>query len=240
MQYTMSDLVTVSGPLSGADPAPPVRRIQIEWEYLIERRPIVLAHAQELPPYLLLPEVHRFLDTVLNEKYRLLCDLMWHTGARISEALKVTPRDFYLDNRFNSFVSLLTLKQGVTGKKKKTKSKKAKPPRRMVPLTDEDFMLRIKQYIHTQKIKRDDLLFDVSRQSALTAVERWAAKVSPKLPIAVTPHTFRHSFGVNMVLHNHRLNLIANWMGHSSTESTEIYTKVLGAETNHIMVHTEF
>jgi len=55
------------------------------------------------------------------------------------------------------------------------------------------------------------------------------------LPTNVTPHTFRHSFAVNAVLHGVPLPVIKQWLGHRNIQSTEIYTQVLAVETGHLM-----
>lgn len=53
------------------------------------------------PRYLLAPEVAALLDAVSDLRQRMLFDLIWNTGARINEALPVTPEEqgvlfFYL------------------------------------------------------------------------------------------------------------------------------------------------
>lgn len=60
-------------------------RLSINWDYLVDRRPRVLATSEDLPGYLLLPEVNQILDVSTHARTHLLLNSVWHTGARISE-----------------------------------------------------------------------------------------------------------------------------------------------------------
>lgn len=197
----------------------------------------VLQVAHDLPPYLLLPEIHALLDATLNDRHRLLFNFMWQTGARITEALAVRPKDLSLESPLNSYVSLATLKKGA-GKSRKTVSNKT--IKRAVPIVDERFILELQRYIKSHAVKQLSPLFDFSRQAANKALDRWAAQVTPSLPISVSPHTFRHSFAVNHLLHGQQLYDIKTWLGHSSIKYTEIYLQVLGSDTNHLAIRTRF
>ncbi len=201
------------------------------------QRPLVLQVAPDMPPYLLLPEIHALLDATLNDRHRLLFAFMWHTGARITEALAVRPKDLVLDTPMSSYVSLKTMKKGA-GRSKQLVS--SKTTYRSVPIVDERFILDLQRYIKTHAIKRLSPLFELSRQAANKALDRWAALVDPPLPISVSPHTFRHSFAVNHLLHGQQLYDIKTWLGHSSIKYTEVYLQVLGSDTNHLAVRTRF
>ena len=50
------------------------------------------------------------LDNIASLRRRMLFDFLWNTGARINEALAVTPKDIVLD-AVKPFVVLRTLKQ---------------------------------------------------------------------------------------------------------------------------------
>jgi len=225
--------------------APPIAVIQIpriDWDYLIERRPFVLRHAIDLPAYLLLPEVRGLLATIYKAQSQLLFSTLWHTGARISEVLALTPASFHLDPR-GAHVSLNTLK-----KRGRPKATLSRVPARMVPLHDPGYLNLLRTYLASHSLRPQQRLFPITRQAAdarlRVIVETYdAAQLAakqPKLSIAVSCKTFRHSFAVNCVLHGRPLPALQAWMGHSSIETTQIYTQVLTAETGHLMVGVEF
>ena len=143
----------------------------INFDYYIKMRPRALEHSSELPKYLLLPEVQQLLDATLNDRHRLLFDFIWQTGARITEALKVRPRDLELDTPLNSIASLETLKR-----KNKSRKKITSPVRRAVPLVDRGLILNLKRYIETHRVKRMSPIFDLSRQAVDNALKNWSLR----------------------------------------------------------------
>ena len=64
----------------------------------------------ELPKYLLAPEVSALLHYVPDLHRKMLLATLWNTGARINEALALTRADFSLAPPY-PFVQLATLKQ---------------------------------------------------------------------------------------------------------------------------------
>ncbi|HBU3598147.1 TPA: phage integrase family protein, partial [Klebsiella pneumoniae] len=64
----------------------------------------------ELPKYLLAPEVSALLHYVPDLHRKMLLATLWNTGARINEALALTRSDFSLTAPY-PFVQLATLKQ---------------------------------------------------------------------------------------------------------------------------------
>ena len=58
-------------------------------------------------------------------------------------------------------------------------------------------------------------------------VTRHVATASVKCPSLkeknVTPHTLRHAAAMNLLVHGVDLSVIALWLGHESTETTQVY-----------------
>ncbi|MDO3382392.1 hypothetical protein [Gilvimarinus algae] len=88
----------------------PIQSVQIDWERLEAKRPVLLDTLDAMPAYLLKPEVLRLLAAEKHPRDRLILDLMWTTGARVSEVLALTPSSFK-DDGFDYGVVLKTLKQ---------------------------------------------------------------------------------------------------------------------------------
>ncbi|MEM7083730.1 MAG: tyrosine-type recombinase/integrase [Pseudomonadota bacterium] len=206
--------------------------VDINWERLIDRRPVALKQHPELPKYLLLPEIESVLAATLDDSHYLMLDVLWHTGARVSEMLALTPEHF--DFQYEE-VSLETLKQKKVGRPKKVN---ARALQRVVPTPDPEFLERVKRFIVTHRPGQKDRLFPVTPQTVQNRIDKWTADL--ELPFRPTPHTFRHSFAVNQILHFVPVNIVQAWLGHKNIESTVIYTKVLNTETGHFMRHVQY
>lgn len=209
-------------------------RVEINWPYLVERRPLTLQLHPELPPYLLLPEVHQLLDAATHPRDHLLASLLWHTGARISEALAITPDHLKLQDQWSSGVLLDQLKK--RGRPRQAKRQILR--KRWVPITDERFILELQRYMEGQGIRAGERLFPFTRQWGYKRITNLAARVDSL--VDVHPHTLRHSFACNAILHGQPLTVVRDWLGHSDIQQTEIYTRVLATETNHLMRYMAF
>lgn len=211
-----------------------VGRFEINWSYLVDRRPLTLQLYPELPSYLLLPEVHSLLDAATHPRDHVLASFLWHTGARVSEALAVTPAHLEITDEWSSGVILDVLKK--RGRPRQVKRETIR--KRWVPITDPGFALDLQRYIAGQGLKAGDRLFPFTRQWAYKRISSLSARAG--LPIDAHPHTLRHSFACNAVLHGRPLTVIRDWLGHASLEQTEIYTRILATETNHLMRGIQF
>lgn len=83
--------------------------VSIDYPAALALRQMALVH-DELPKYLLAPEVNALLHYVPDLHRRMLLATLWNTGARINEALALTRGDFSLAPPY-PFVQLATLKQ---------------------------------------------------------------------------------------------------------------------------------
>jgi integrase len=131
-------------------------KFEIDWSLLLEQRSAVLRHT-ETPAYLLLPEIHQLMDEVRQDNLLLMINTLWHTGARISECLALTPNHFVLETK-QPYVSVETLKS--RGRPKR--AGRVKP--RLVPLCDPHFIQQLERYVSSHHIRKNQLLFPLSRQ----------------------------------------------------------------------------
>jgi integrase len=207
-------------------------RIDIDWPVLLEQRQAVLTHT-DVPGYLLLPEIHRLLDAVRQDNLLLMINTLWHTGARISECIALTPNHFRLDVQ-QPYVSIQTLKS--RGRPKR--AGRVKP--RLVPISDENYIRQLERYFKTHSIKKNDQLFPITRSAANKRLDRLVERLTDKPSIKISPHTFRHSFAVNAIFHGTPLPVLQGWLGHVDINSTLVYTQVLSIETFHLMRRIQF
>lgn len=229
--------------LTGAFPQISQLPVAIDYPAALALRQMALVQ-EELPKYLLAPEVSALLHYVPNLHRRMLLATMWNTGARVNEALALTRGDFSLAPPY-PFVQLATLKQ----RKEKAVRTAGRAPagstsHRIVPLSDSHYVSQLEMMVATLKIpferrnKRTGRMekariWEITDRTVRTwlneAVEA-AAEDGVIFSVPVTPHTFRHSYAMHMLYAGIPLKILQTLMGHKSVSSTEVYTKVFALD----------
>ncbi|ROT99908.1 site-specific integrase [Marinobacter sp. R17] len=222
-------------PQAPPEVAYPIERVEINWERLVTKRPLLLETVDAMPVYLLKPEVVGLLSAEKHAMYRLILDLMWTTGARISEVLALTPAHF-VDDGYDFGVILRTLKQG-TGRPSKRSLQRS--PKRYVPIADALLEDRVLSYLWSGHFRQYERLFPITRQTVNRHIHRLVEQVGGA-PFAISSHTFRHSFAIHLLLYGRPLKYVSQLLGHRSIESTEIYTNVLTFDQEHFLEGVDF
>lgn len=213
----------------------PIQHVVIDWDRLIAKRPLVFATIDAMPSYLLKPEVLALINSEPDPCYRLILDLMWTTGGRVSEVLALTPSAF-IDDGYDFGVLFKSLKQTPNRRSKKALEKL---PKRFVPIADQRLKERVQSYLWAGQFKRDEKLFPYVRQTVTRRIHKLVARAGGA-PFNITAHTFRHSFAIHLLLHGRPLKIVSQLLGHRSIESTEIYTNVLTVDGAHFLDGVDF
>lgn len=213
----------------------PIQSVRIDWDRLIAKRPTVLKTIDAMPVYLLKPEILALLDAEKHPTNRLVLDLMWTTGARISEVLALKTGCF-IDDGYDFGVILKTLKQR-PGRPSKASLKRS--PKRYVPIVDSLLQDRIQSYLYARHFKKNERIFPMARQTINRHINTLVERVGGA-PFTISSHTFRHSFAIHLLLHGRPLKYVSQLLGHKSIDSTEIYTNVLTIDGGHFLEGVEF
>ena len=161
------------------------------------------------------------MATVKGRRNRMIMILLYDTGARVQELVDLRVSDFHLEAR-TPFVL-------VTGKGNKTRS---------VPLMDKT-VAHLKEYLrqfHAGPADRHDVpLFYslhagrphmLSTDAISVLVKNYgegARTTCAEVPPRVHPHLFRHSRAMHLYQSGMPLPYIAEFLGHASVTTTEIY-----------------
>ncbi|MCX8380698.1 tyrosine-type recombinase/integrase, partial [Escherichia coli] len=125
--------------------------VAIDYPAALALRQMSMVH-DELPKYLLAPEVSALLHYVPDLRRKMLLATLWNTGVRINEALALTRGDFSLAPPY-PFVQLATLKQR-TEKAARTAGRMpaGQQTHRLVPLSDTWYVSQLQTMVATLKI----------------------------------------------------------------------------------------
>ena len=158
-----------------------------------------------------------------HKRYFLLVEFLYRTGGRIDEILMISPSDV---NLATNSIRLKTLKQG------KDRNGIQREKYRVIPL-HVDLRDAYMQYLLDMNIstKSGDPLFPMSRQ----VIDLYFKKMQGKLGFKIHAHKFRHTFAVKAIMDNVPLNVLQQWLGHSSIFTTNIYTQITGMDTSQFM-----
>ncbi|MCW2107110.1 UNVERIFIED_ORG: integrase [Rahnella aquatilis] len=217
--------------------------VAIDYPAALALRKMALVH-DDLPKYLLAPEVSALLHYVPDLHRKMLLATLWNTGARINEALALTRGDFSLAPPY-PFVQLATLKQ----RAEKAARTAGRAPAgsqalRLIPLSDHLYISQLQMMVATLKIplerrnKRTGKtekariweITDRTVRSWINEAVDAAAADGVTFSVPVTPHTFRHSYAMHMLYAGIPLKVLQSLMGHKSVSSTEVYTKVFALD----------
>ena len=155
-----------------------------------------------LPDYISYQEAHAILEaTQGNIRDYLLIACMWYAGLRISEALSLTPNSI----RGQDFRIL-----GKGGKE------------RFVPVK-QSLVNDLLQYALAYKKAYNDRFFSITRSQAHRILNSYAQKAG--LQRKVHCHLLRHGYAVNLLKQCPNLVYLQELLGHSSIETTRIYTR---------------
>lgn len=176
--------------------------------------------AQRLPKALTIEQVERLLDaperdTILGLRDRALLELLYATGARVSEVVQLDVDDL------------------AHGEVLRVRGKGSKE--RIVPVGSyaraalDAYLTRARPEL-SRRGRATPRLFlgargaPLSRQSAWLVIRDAADRAG--LTAHVSPHTMRHSFATHLLQGGADVRVVQELLGHASVATTQIYTHV--------------
>ncbi len=164
---------------------------------------------KKLPSVLSLGEVARLVSTTLNPKHRCIIQLLYGTGMRVGELVRLRMNQIDFDRNCIHI----------------QRSKGAKDRVVMLPQSLRETLLnqlRLKQ--------PTDFLFTNGRGGRLseTSIQKIVREGTIRAGITkpITPHTLRHSFATHLLESGTDIRYIQELLGHARIETTQIYTHV--------------
>jgi site-specific recombinase XerD len=186
---------------------------------------------KNLPTFLEDREVDLLLAAIENwPKHRArdvaMIDLLFSTGLRVAELVSINVSDLNWDRA----------EIRVLGKREKER----------IVIMGVASMASLKDYLSQERralLKRpqERALFISEKGTRITprSVQRIFKKLSHIIGKPVTPHVLRHSFATTMLNHGADLRSVQELLGHSSLQTTQLYTHVSLAKLKDIMKHLD-
>ncbi len=165
---------------------------------------------RHLPVVLSLDEVRRFFAHVVSYKHRMILMTAYSAGLRISEAVNLLVSDI------DSERMVIRVRQGKRSKDRYT----LLSPLLWEMLRHYCWAARPVSYLFPGR-SLDKSVSDSQVQRACKE-----AQAAAGIDKDITPHTFRHSFATHLLEAGTDLRVIQALLGHSSPQTTALYTRV--------------
>jgi len=161
-----------------------------------------------LPSFVSEEEFKKVLDTIPNWKHNLILKVMYQSGLRISEAVRLKKYQVNTENL------TILVKEG-----KGKKDRYTIIPKNLAP----EFIA----YFNKLDFKEKEFIFPAFREHITEASiqERLKKAIKDSDSKHFTAHDLRHSFAINLVNKGIDLEILRRLLGHYSIKTTQIYLK---------------
>jgi len=163
---------------------------------------------QRLPKVMSMQDMETILNQNLNNYSRVIVELLYGCGLRVSELVSLNVHDIDLKGKYLS----------CTGKGSKE---------RIVPVGNaaiqavKDY-LREREFTENKKLLINSNGKPVTRQEVYTFIRQQGEKINKH----ISPHTLRHSFATHLLENGADLRVVQELLGHSDVSTTQLYTHV--------------
>lgn len=182
----------------------------LERKFFVSNKIVRPKKEKTLPTVLSKKEIKRMINVVGNHKHRLMIVLLYSSGLRVSEVVRLRISDIEVERK-------AILVRGGKGKKD-----------RITVLSGNAVRYLEKYYEEYQPLEYVFESFQSGEKISTRSVQLAVTEAGQKAGIKKTvgPHTLRHSFATHMLENGVNLRYIQSMLGHKRLETTQIYTRV--------------
>lgn len=169
---------------------------------------------QRLPKVMSIQEIESILNQDLNSLQRVIVELLYGCGLRVSELANLKINDYDLNGKYLQCTGKGSKERIVPLGAKAIEAIKNYQPER-------DFLMR-NFGLSTKRLLIDEKGKLVNRQEIYTFIREQGKKIHK----TISPHTLRHSFATHLLENGADLRVVQELLGHSDVSTTQLYTHI--------------
>ncbi len=160
---------------------------------------------EKLPVVLTKEEIKSLFDVIKNPKHKLMIQLMYSAGLRVSELINLKSGDIELDKNYG------WVRKGKGGKDR-------------LFIVADSLKNQLKEFVG---LNTDGLLFASKRggRYSMESLQQIVKKAGKEVGIEkrLSCHTLRHSFATHLIEDGYSVSEVQSLLGHKSPETTFVY-----------------
>lgn len=163
--------------------------------------------SKQMPIFLTKEETARLIYSIKNERHRLMIELMYGAGLRVSELVNLKVRDLQFDRNYG------WVRHGKGNKDRLF----------IIALSLKDELLG---YISNEDLQQDSWLFkSYNGHMSIRSVQEIVKRAAKDAGIhkSVHPHTLRHSYATHLIENGYDVASVQSLLGHNNAETTMVY-----------------
>ncbi len=169
---------------------------------------------KKLPKVMTIQEVEAILNQHLTKLEKVILELLYDCGLRVSELVNLKINDYDLNAKYIQCYGKGSKERIVPmGKKAVTAVKNYLPER--------DYLIQ-KYRLNTKRLLIHEHGRELTRQDVYTFIHAQGQKIHK----TISPHTLRHSFATHLLENGADLRVVQELLGHSDVSTTQLYTHI--------------
>jgi integrase/recombinase XerD len=169
---------------------------------------------KRLPKVVSIKEIEDILKQDLNITQRVIIELLYGCGLRVSELTDLRISDINIKSKY-----LQCLGKGSKERVVPLGSKACAALKKYLP--KREFLIKKYNLIDNHLLVADDGR-KISRQDIYNFIHHQGEKIHR----AISPHTLRHSFATHLIENGADLRVVQELLGHSDVSTTQLYTHI--------------
>lgn len=169
---------------------------------------------KKLPKVMSVQEIETILNQDLNKTEKVIIEMLYGCGLRVSELVNMKINDFDLNSKYLTAYGKGSKERIVPlGSKAVDAIKKYLPERDYIL---QKFRIDSKHLLINQKGR------EINRQDIYNFIHSQGQKIHK----GISPHTLRHSFATHLLENGADLRVVQELLGHSDVSTTQLYTHI--------------